>query len=557
MKKAALLFLLLIFLPVANAYPWGGVNFWCPTHQLILKEAYGLLSKDPAFQGSGFLSLNSIAAHEGVNLRDDFILDFTGVGPGPDAEGATPYSWHYYNPLTKKGKGPSAVQAYYKILANRNNQGNKAKATAWGAHFLADMSVPYHIVGTPRDEALYNLANKKRYLSDTIAGPSYLYDNEARGLQPPLGWGGRNDFWNALVNYAYNHAEGNADWFDPWYSNATGLFNSHETGRSSHVEWEKRAHKIYSGHPHFHSGIFPDGDGRYNPAWKNSQPNYGFNINVAEAQSQQAAYFAHAAAMYTRNQMHYIHESPGIGIDHAIRNVATLWRSSITGLRPMIYYYANVTNDPSTYEFECRITNVADAPAQNIKVKLFVLENNKVVYSNQQNGGYIKARAIGSVRFRVKMPPGKKYVIAMAVCAKYNIPDFQFATCEGTFATRPKTGQPQTGQRDLSNNIVRKSWEGSWRIRSKHTGGKFKGASVVSTLRVYFDKNNRPSVTFNGIRAKVLSLSKTTLVYKCNAGGNTVTTTLNKQKNGYIKGFFNGKHNASGQSVSGNYYSAR
>ncbi|MCK5231166.1 MAG: hypothetical protein KAR13_12915, partial [Desulfobulbaceae bacterium] len=92
-------------------FPWGGVNYWCPTHQAIISEAYKLLSKDPAFRGSGFLNFNSIFAHEGVDIRESY-LDFTGHGPGPDAEGATLYSWHYYNPYTWKGFAPRAVRIH-------------------------------------------------------------------------------------------------------------------------------------------------------------------------------------------------------------------------------------------------------------------------------------------------------------------------------------------------------------------------------------------------------------------------------------------------------------
>ena len=148
MLKKILFFILILFpLFASHAFSWGGVFYWSPTHQVILTEAYNFLSQDPAFQGSGFLSLNSILLNEGVSVGVEPGLDPYAIGPGPDANGASPYQWHYYNPLTGKGRAPSAVQMYYKQLIDLNNKNDKGQAAAWSAHFLADMNVPYHIVG--------------------------------------------------------------------------------------------------------------------------------------------------------------------------------------------------------------------------------------------------------------------------------------------------------------------------------------------------------------------------------------------------------------------------
>ena len=70
---------LVIFANVSphKAMAWGAIDGVAETHQLILKLAYQLLSKDPAFVPADFPSLESILANEGVN-------PITKKGPGPD-----------------------------------------------------------------------------------------------------------------------------------------------------------------------------------------------------------------------------------------------------------------------------------------------------------------------------------------------------------------------------------------------------------------------------------------------------------------------------------------
>ena len=140
--------------------------------------------------GSNFLALDQIMAHEGVVGEMSATLDFGGHGPGPDSAGASPYSYHYYNPLTDRGGAPGAASQFYFDLLNPAGR-DRAKGAAWAAHFIADMSVPYHIVGMPRDDA-FEYAGANRNLIDVReTGPLILYDNSREGaLIPPEGWGG-------------------------------------------------------------------------------------------------------------------------------------------------------------------------------------------------------------------------------------------------------------------------------------------------------------------------------------------------------------------------------
>ncbi len=433
-KTSLYLIFLLFLMPVSQALPWGSVEYWAPTHQIILTEAYKLLIKDPAFQGSGFLPFESILSNEGVVAKGDMFLDFEGKGDGPDADDASLYSYHYYNPITRQGMADFAVLTYYKQFIDPLNYNDKSKAAAWSAHFLADMSVPYHVVGMTSDDAIAYKNENTGELSEEITGPLFLYDNNAAGLQPPVGWGGRNYFLNAIVNFVDDHSGGYVDWFDPWYSNGSGLRNSHEVATSSHVLWEGDAHKKYLKYPFV--GWLPNEEGWYNLAWKNAVHNFNFNKSVTVAQSEQAAVFTQSVALFTRKNIQDIHLNPQVGIYNAIKNVATLWRASITGLRPSIHY--TFPKDPKGSPLlECRVRNAADSIADNVRVKLFIQQKTKLIHEQVKSIGSIFPGGTGSAKYRLLLEPDTEYLIGMAIAAKYDIPDLQYATVSGMLKTKP------------------------------------------------------------------------------------------------------------------------
>ena len=102
-----------------------------------------------------------------------------------------------------------------------------------------------------------------------------------------------------------------------------------------------------------------------------------------------------------------------------------------------------------------------------------------------------------------------------------------------------------------------RAWLGTWQIRSHHTGGRFKGVRVISSLtirrksdgiHVYFGRPGRQ------VEGRLLALTPTTLTFRVQAGGNDTTATLHKRGN-VIHGEFKGVHMASGQAVYGTYES--
>lgn len=474
LKRILLGILAALVVPASFAFPWGAVTFYSPTHQAIDEHAYALLQQDPAFQGSFFQLLPSILAHEGVVADLSMTFNPIGRGPGPDSEGATPYSWHYFNPLTGEGNGPGAVSQFYFNLLNINSR-EKAKGAAWAAHFLADMSVPYHIVGTTRDNAFRFVQNGTMSLAENITGPAFLYDNSMQFGLPEEGWGLNGNFREATKNYVTNHSSGAADWYDPWYSN--GYRAVDRVATSSHVVWEKGAHGIYEKSPFYHPMVFIAEDGRYNPSWRNATPDYSFSGHPAVAQAAQASQFAADAALFTRNHIKNYYMYPGIGVDHAIRNVATLWRASFSGLRPQMLAEKDVPGysnyDPNRYYLVCRITNVADDTVRNVKAKMFISGGGmKGSDIRALDSNMIMPGCEASILFDALLKPETEYTVYMEVRGEYNIPDLQYAAVMGTFRTQKRDDTdpppPPPTPPDPFKNIL-----GSWefgRNKTDHIG---------------------------------------------------------------------------------------
>ena len=128
----------------SKALSWSSV--WVVnTHEHIDRSAFSAL---PGFALGVFPGIEDILEWEGSDA-------VWGKGKGPDCEGASNFSQHYYNPLLNGGKGegagPSACGEYaeivFKNIVQNKDPAMSCRAMAWAAHFLADMFVPYHVVG--------------------------------------------------------------------------------------------------------------------------------------------------------------------------------------------------------------------------------------------------------------------------------------------------------------------------------------------------------------------------------------------------------------------------
>lgn len=410
-----LLFSLFLLFGAKQVRPWGafiGVkNLFSgltETHQLILKEAWNLLMQDPAmlrfngrlsFPGQTGFGINEILAYEGVYGNP---LTLSAYGPGPDADGASFYSSHWYNPLTGRGKAPQAAYEQYQSFINAlmsaaNPDEHALRGMAWSAHFVADMFVPYHIVGIPLSEAVARMNARNFYLSEQEAGPLFLYspippvENDAGIFEFPQqiisqwwrqGWGVNNEysnayavFWDHRLDAGANDMNNSIDWFDPWYWNGLPARDL----LSSHASYEANAHRLWTQGSRVQRSLYVTD--HYDPLWKNAPPDYTLVSRPWERQAWQVQDFTAAIALRTRQNIEAYWKSPPLGIQGAINAVYTLWRSCFSALETDL----QIQPDPErtdAYFLNAQIRNYAYEPCQNVQVTLTIQKGNEIVLEN-------------------------------------------------------------------------------------------------------------------------------------------------------------------------------
>jgi hypothetical protein len=252
--------------------------------------------------------------------------------------------------------------------------------------------------------------------------------------EPKAGWGKSGDFrWEIESYKKYNsenysrHAE-YRDWFDPWYYNGTTLLSrSVQIGTGSHAQWEKSTHNYLLSNNNML--VKPKA---YSTDWKNATPSFDvpFSTHLAN-QAQQAQLFTIAAATETRANLSQYLCMRSIAANKAIERMTTLWRASLTALRPIL----KVAPDPSNPKLLKVIATIGSAepndPAQKVSAKLTV------------TGGTIRGTPIQSIKeaitpdsprplnWDVDSPNPDACKLKLEVICNYqNTPDLQYAIVE-------------------------------------------------------------------------------------------------------------------------------
>ena len=424
-----LIFGLLLIPPRAFSY---GVLAPAQTHQHILREAYRLLAADPAFDPALFPKLDEILAQEGVNWAN---INYNGSGlgvipdvsllegPGPDCKGNSPFSWHYYNPVIKEGNGPMATGKYFHYLSEgmlTNKRAAVPQAAAWSAHFLADMHCPVHTVGMMKASAeKLRQEHLAKYKGTKSEGAIYLTDDIKGSVQlgylTPVKFLSNN--FQTEISRFFDKGE---DWFDPWYYNGTTPF---VTETSSHIAWETTVNPG----PYNLSG--------YEPTWKNGHPSFDHPIDVQVIQASQLAV---AAATLTRSKLEYFFDNPQPIINHAIRDVYTMWRGSFSALTPKI-----VTQEKENeIHVSANIRNRAGAAMETVQAKLTVsacaIKEGVAIQTvgrinaggNLTGGDWVLKPGIGTCKLKLQI---------IAACAA---PDLQYAETEAAVSLKAKPVEP-------------------------------------------------------------------------------------------------------------------
>ena len=340
-KPGHLAFFVIIFIAFAIIQyhpplllPWSSWTmtdyaFSTGSHQSICRVAFDLLRNHPSFTNDvKFPSLEDILNHSGVDA------DITGLGP--DNYHNVPYSKHVYNPALGAGKAPEAVFDHFDNLKRELT----GKDAAYLAHFIQDLSVPYHVLGMPESDIPPNareLIDRKiedrRVTGPNIPGPEYAllfsrYDED------------------------HNLYEANADWFDPWYYD--GPFGVY-TVKSSHFTYEKDVL----------GRSVPDPPPGYSPEWNRSE-------NVQD--------FARLVAKRTReivdsgrDVFNPQSDTTGNLLSFAARDTFTLWRASFCALRVNRIELEKIPDQDFTFRLKIGILNTeprSDALDINAKYEL-------------------------------------------------------------------------------------------------------------------------------------------------------------------------------------------
>ena len=472
-----LLVTLLLLAAAPPAHPWGAFRGIAgikrtDTHQQIMLAAYGLLMNDPRFSGMAgiptaggrLIPFESIVQFEGV---DGSLRTLAPYGPGPDAEGSTLYSCHWFNPQSGRGQAPQSAADWYlrflqAILGVSGGDEEVLKGLAWSAHFLSDMFVPYHIVGIPADEALARKNAGNYILSEAEAGPSFLTNP---GFQAPRieqgsilaqgeqalgewwreGWGVNSNFRESMGIFEANFSAAGAgkqlnhlDWYDPWYWNGTPaktavvgiLFSDAATdpGRavfSSHASYESWAHGRFletGGYKNYGIRPYP-----YDLLWKNPAPDYAFSGTALQAQAWQVQDFAAKIALRTRQKLANYHAYPEQAVRDAIEGVYTLWRSAYTALRLAI----TIDRDPENEGLFIRtdVFNHAQEACHDAHVRLSIRRGDGIVASEiQPLERPVMGTLTGSeLRWFFKVNPNEPWTVVAEVVGVFDTtPDLQY-----------------------------------------------------------------------------------------------------------------------------------
>ena len=499
------------------AFPWGSVSPGAGTHQYIIATAYDRLKGDPAFETNLFPFFSAIKDHEGAQWTTGMsgfsLITLSGVGP--DAKGMTDYSDHYYNPMTKAGNGPKAAADKYVYLATSNIVGKSsseaaAKAAAWSAHFLADMFIPYHVVGMPRSLA------KKIWDEQTAKHPGVInlgkniYGSEKLSYLTPFK-GGNLNFHTELSRFIN---QTNDDWFDPWYFN--GNTDTMMINTSSHVAWEGtgKSRSILNIHNRAGQGV-PGYDRR----WINAAPSFN---KPWISQANQVRQFAIQSAVESYGRLESYFEDPTPALMNTIQAVFTMWRSSFSGLRPSLTYKPD---GPNAYKVIGKIDNYASAAATSVRVLLTAKD---CTVSGQ--GEVAISDAIGPKGNSFTLPwrvetTDKLCKLTLQVVAAYPIPDLQYAQVEYTFF--PK-------QISKTEPLKKPSIDGSWQIGKKgqlmeqfnFSGGSgvfyFGGSTEASSAKIPFTYRFDGSLLYIQCDSPVHAIFNRG-PYKVNISGSTMT----------------------------------
>jgi hypothetical protein len=513
---------------VRDVYSWGafrGIARFAKvtdTHQDIIRAAYGLLLRDPVMSrarlmylgDNSFLNVDDILQYEGIDAIIDGSLGlYTTFGPGPDADGSTQFSWHWYNPRTFSGYAPRAASNQYFdfVLATLQTTFDRVRALkgmAWSAHFVADMTVPYHVNGIPYITEIPAFESGPCILSEEDSGPLFLCNLTPSFLLPSSqeckeqyrGYGLDKDFTKSFATFKrirenttlMDGGVNPIDWFDPWYWNGSIISDA----RSSHATFEANAHIAWLEKGGLLNPVF-SGTGQYDKLWENGLPDYEFSGNAAGIQSEQVWRFASKVAGRTRENSQYLFLSPAEGIIEAVFAVYSVWRSAWSALQPVIEIKPDFT-DPGKINITTSVYNHAPEECQNVKIKLTIMDGQVIYFQNDiPLTDNLPGTVAASIDWNVPIERNKSYTVFVETVGAYlHTPDMQYAY--STYFYAP-IAEAQTDEQEVfgNNGWIQNAFTGDIYYLPEGTSQLPDFSSLTSVGKIYTKILNIPERAFD------------------------------------------------------------
>ena len=345
---AVLCLVLLCFIPGprhAFSWPANALVQLEQSHESLCEAAYDALQKQPAMRPDPTYPAPVFPPRDAIVKQ---------VGD-PDRDTSVPYSNHVFNPKFSndpraRGNADKAVQSQHKELSDLMLESygqafkpaEAAKAAAWLAHFVQDLTSPYHVLGMPGSHVL------SMTIDSRTTGPQTATHKLLVGMDTLL-----------LRFQKHQQEQKNVDWFDPWYydyNDRKGTPVSAQISGSSHMAYEA----------FFSPGHSPPAAG-YSPSWTQ-----GFNTAVTFAQRMAQRTRAAVDADMTGDIFKAQTRQTRALLLRAVEGTFSAWRASFSAMR-----LGNIVISPAkgtgNYRVIVRAKNFDDrGSASNLELKYTV-----------------------------------------------------------------------------------------------------------------------------------------------------------------------------------------
>jgi len=209
------------------------------THQFLTRMAYAYLEKHPMIRDHiiAFPPLAEIEVYCGLNIKITSNSK-TIIGEGPDNPIRSSFADHYYNPSFPgggAGNAPDRINELYAGLCSdvtaAVTNAKTARHAAYLAHYIQDMTCPFHVIGAPDNALQYTAEATGPYIviygertcvlkegvdvNKVCSNPvSYLVEDNMRFFEQD-----ETGFWDMMVErYKLDKTQGK-NWFEPNYYN--------------------------------------------------------------------------------------------------------------------------------------------------------------------------------------------------------------------------------------------------------------------------------------------------------------------------------------------------